>query len=228
MPSSGWVDDERISQDCRIKYACIAITWLAWRAAQHHNFPMERAFSRFGFDENRQECRERVCDKPGCSGEGLYRAPKSRDHLRDYHWFCLDHVREYNKSWNFCSGLSPGALEAMIRNDTMWERPTRPMSFWRAQEQRLYAAAAGFASADADGGTDRASQPRARQPDTPEMAALRVLELTPPVDYAIIRARYIELVKQNHPDANGGDKESEERLKMINQALQVLKAAYLA
>jgi curved DNA-binding protein CbpA len=48
------------------------------------------------------------------------------------------------------------------------------------------------------------------------------------VDYAAIRALYIELVKINHPDANGGDKESEERLKTINQALQTLKAAYLA
>ena len=59
-------------------------------------------------------------------------------------------------------------------------------------------------------------------------AALRLLGLTPPVDYAAIRARYIELVKLNHPDANGGDKASEERLKTINQALQILKAAYLA
>ena len=67
-----------------------------------------------------------------------------------------------------------------------------------------------------------------REPDTPEAAALRLLGLTPPVDYAAIRARYIELVKQNHPDANGGDKAAEERLKEINQALQTLKAAYLA
>jgi DnaJ-domain-containing protein 1 len=67
-----------------------------------------------------------------------------------------------------------------------------------------------------------------REPDTPEAAALRLLGLTPPVDYAAIRARYIELVKENHPDLHGGDKAAEERLKAINQALQTLKAAYLA
>ena len=69
---------------------------------------------------------------------------------------------------------------------------------------------------------------KAREAETPEGAALSVLGLTPPVDYAAIRARYIELVKMNHPDTNGGDKVSEERLKTINQALQILKAAYLA
>ncbi len=186
---------------------------------------MERAFSRFEF--GRQERIERACESPGCAGEGLYRAPKSPNQLRDYRWFCLEHVREYNKAWNFCSGFSQSEIESMIRSDTTWERQTRPMAHWAAHEQRLNAAAQAFAT----GETQRASWRQAekpRPPDTPEAAALRVLDLAPPVDYATIRARYIELVKINHPDANGGDKASEERLKTINQALQTLKAAYLA
>jgi DnaJ-domain-containing protein 1 len=188
---------------------------------------MERASSRFDFAAARSQ--ERHCDSPGCAGEGLYRAPKSVNQLRDYHWFCLDHVREYNKSWNFCSGLSQSEIEAMIRRDTTWERETRPISHWTAHEQRLRAAAQDYAAGAAQRETDAwAERQRAREADTPEAAALRIFDLKPPVDYAAIRARYIELVKRNHPDANGGDKASEERLKTINQALQVLKAAYLA
>jgi DnaJ-domain-containing protein 1 len=188
---------------------------------------MERASSRFDFVS--RQTAERHCDSPGCAGEGLYRAPKSVNQLREYHWFCLDHVREYNKSWNFCSGLTQSQIEAMIRRDTTWERETRPMSHWIAHEQRLRAAAQAYAAGEAQKATeDWAERQRAREQDTPEGAALRVLGLRPPVDYAAIRARYIELVKLNHPDTNGGDKESEERLKTINQALQVLKAAYLA
>jgi hypothetical protein len=188
---------------------------------------MERASSRFDFA--RSQNTERPCDSPGCAGEGLYRAPKSVNQLRDYHWFCLDHVREYNKSWNFCSGRSQSEIEAMIRRDTTWERETRPMSHWMAHEQRLRAAAQAYAAGEAQKASDDwAERQRAREADTPEAAALRILGLNPPVDYAAIRARYIELVKRNHPDTNGGDKESEERLKTINQALQVLKAAYLA
>jgi DnaJ-domain-containing protein 1 len=188
---------------------------------------MERASSRFDFV--RTETSLKHCDSPGCEGEGLYRAPKSKRQLHEYHWFCLDHVRQYNKSWNFCAGLSQSEIEAMIRRDTTWERETRPMSHWIAHEQRLRAAAEAYAAGEAHKASEEwAKRQRAREPDTPETAALRVLGLTPPVDYAAIRARYIELVKLNHPDTNGGDKESEERLKTINQALQVLKASYLA
>jgi DnaJ-domain-containing protein 1 len=189
---------------------------------------MERAASRFDFVRNAVP--ERACDSPGCAGEGLYRAPKSPHQLRDYHWFCLEHVREYNKGWNFCSGLSQSEIEAMIRRDTTWERETRPMSHWVAHERRLHAAAAAFAAgaSAAEAAADWSRRQRDREPDTPEAAALKVFGLAAPVDYPAIRARYIELVKINHPDANGGDKESEERLKTINQALQTLKAAYLA
>lgn len=183
---------------------------------------MDRAPHRFDFES--EITRERACERPGCAGEGLYRAPKSNRQLRDYHWFCLDHVREYNKSWNFCAGMSEAEIEAMVRRDTTWERDTRPMSAWVEHEERLRRAAGEFSGY---GYTQEPPKQNAREPDTPEAAALRLLGLTPPVDYAAIRARYIELVKQNHPDANGGDKAAEERLKAINQALAVLKAAYL-
>jgi hypothetical protein len=184
---------------------------------------MDRAPHRF--HSSIPESHVRSCDKFGCAGEGLYRAPKSNRQLNDYHWFCLDHVREYNKSWNFCAGMSEAEIEAMVRRDTTWERDTRPMSAWIAHEQRLHAAAADFAGYTHH--TESAARTKPREADTPEAAALRLLGLTPPVDYAAIRTRYIELVKINHPDANGGDKEAEERLKSINQALMVLKAAYL-
>lgn len=187
---------------------------------------MQRATHRFDFA--RAEPQVRACDSQGCAGEGLYRAPKSRA-LNEYHWFCLDHVRQYNKAWNFCSGMSESEIEAMVRRDTTWERETKPLSHWMAHEERLKAAAQAFAAGEAHKASeDWKKRQKAREPETPEAAALRLLGLTPPVDYAAIRARYIELVKLNHPDTNGGDKASEERLKTINQALQVLKAAYLA
>jgi DnaJ-domain-containing protein 1 len=188
---------------------------------------MERTSSRFEFNA-RSTPETRHCDSPGCAGEGLYRAPKSSRQLREYHWFCLDHVRQYNKSWNFCSGFSEAEIEAMIRYDTTWERPTRRMTAWAMHEARLRGAAAAFADGGQTGaGADWTSQPPPRPAETPESIALALFGLTPPVDYAAIRARYIELVKRHHPDANGGDKAAEERLKTINQALRTLKAAYL-
>ncbi|HLG89888.1 MAG TPA: J domain-containing protein [Alphaproteobacteria bacterium] len=190
---------------------------------------MQRAYSVFDFGDHETEP-VRACDSPGCTGEGLYRAPKAPERLRDYHWFCLDHVREYNKAWNFCAGLSESQIEALIRNDTSWERPTRPMSHWFAHEQKLRAAASAYAAGEerqARTEWDQRARQREREAQTPEAAALRTLGLTTPVTYASIKARYIELVKRHHPDRNGGDKGAEERLKTINQALQTLKAVYL-
>ena len=85
----------------------------------------------------RQQPATRRCDHPGCADAGEYRAPKSPDRLREYFWFCIDHVREYNKAWNFYAGLSELEIERMVRFDTVWQRQTWPLGRWGAQEQRL-------------------------------------------------------------------------------------------
>src|ERR1700732_1160584 len=66
----------------------------------------------------------RPCDHPGCLAGGDLRAPKSRLQLQDYYWFCLDHVRAYNSAWNYYAGMSDGEIEAEIRHDTVWQRPS--------------------------------------------------------------------------------------------------------
>ena len=68
------------------------------------------------------------CDHAACSAAGVYRAPKTRHQLNEYYWFCLDHVREYNKNWNYCAGLNVRSIEREIRNDTVWRRPTWPLN----------------------------------------------------------------------------------------------------
>ena len=63
------------------------------------------------------------CDFPGCEEPGEYRAPKDRS-LRSHYWFCLKHVQEYNKKWDFLAGLSAEQIEAQLQNDVVWQRPT--------------------------------------------------------------------------------------------------------
>ena len=64
---------------------------------------------------------------PGCGAQGEYRAPKSRQNLHEYWWFCLEHVRAYNGSWDFYKGMSPGQIKAQLRADTAWQRPSWPL-----------------------------------------------------------------------------------------------------
>ncbi|MEJ0072425.1 MAG: hypothetical protein WDO24_31245 [Pseudomonadota bacterium] len=54
---------------------------------------------------------------------------------------------------------------------------------------------------------------RRQRPPQPQAKALALFDLTAPVSFVEVRVRYLELVKQHHPDANGGDKAAEERLK---------------
>jgi hypothetical protein len=64
---------------------------------------------------------------PGCANAGEFRAPKSRETLNDYWWFCLEHVRAYNAGWDFYKGMSAGQIETQLRQDTGWQRPTWPL-----------------------------------------------------------------------------------------------------
>ncbi len=171
----------------------------------------------------------RLCEAPGCGCEGDYRAPKGRDRLNEYYWFCLEHVREYNKAWDYYAGMSQTEIEAELRRDTTWQRPSWPLGHWAVQERFLRDRAKGFGFAfgrEAGGAADEEAARRREAARTPEEKALVVLELRAPVDFPTIKARYRELVKVHHPDANGGDPAAEEKLKHINQAYNTLKACY--
>lgn len=159
----------------------------------------------------------RRCDVPGCPEAGTYRAPKARSQLNDYYWFCLDHVRIYNRSWDYFHDLSEEEIERIRRRDTVWERPTWPFggNYFRAEEKlrNAYHHAAGE--------KDEADRPNPLQ--SQEEKAFAVFDLEPSASFTEVKTRYKKLVKKHHPDANGGDRRAEERLKVINQAYQTLK-----
>ena len=178
------------------------------------------------------------CQHPDCQLPGVYRAPKSRTQLNEYFWFCLDHVRDYNKAWDYYAGMSQAEIERHVRNDVVGQRPTWPLGKWGAHGPggRTYAPRSTFIPddvAEALNGAEQAREKREREQRrrnarlSKEEQALAVLELTAPVTMQEIRTRYRILVKKLHPDANGGDKSAEERLKVVNQAYSTLKAAAL-
>jgi hypothetical protein len=174
----------------------------------------------------------RVCDHPDCVAGGDFRAPKSRLDLHDYYWFCLDHVRAYNAAWNYYVGMSDREIEAEIRSDTVWQRPTwrlgdRHGPGWAARVRDPLGAFSGGAGGREGGGDrDRPNREAARRALSVQDQALAVFEIEPPFTPVRLKARYKALVKLHHPDAHGGDKAAEEKLKIINQAYATLKATY--
>jgi hypothetical protein len=163
---------------------------------------------------------------PGCTHEGEYRAPKSRDNLRDYFWFCLDHVRAYNATWDFYKGMSSSQIEAHMRSDVIWQRPTWPLGRLgrgavddEAIVDRLdILGAAGFR---------RGTRPPAESAPSALRDPLHTLGLPWPVSLDDVKTRYKALAKVHHPDANGGDRAAEERLKTINLAYAALRAHFV-
>jgi hypothetical protein len=177
----------------------------------------------------------RLCDHPGCIAGGDFRAPKSRLELHDYHWFCLEHVRAYNSAWNYYAGMSDTEIEAEIRHDTVWQRPS-----WRLGDRHGpgYADrirdAFGVFSGQSEGARESGrrhgdnGRDQVRRVLSAREQALAVFEMEPPFTLVRLKARYKTLVKLHHPDAHGGDKAAEEKLKIINQAYATLKASYFA
>ncbi|MGE4480927.1 J domain-containing protein [Acidocella sp.] len=160
------------------------------------------------------------CDSPGCPRAGEYRAPKSRSALRDFHWFCLEHVRAYNASWDYYKGMSADEIEAQARADSSWQRPTWPLGqnsraarLEEAIEAELHAFAFGPRPQPA---RDAGAPAELREP-------LQVFGLSWPVTLETVKIRYKELAKRHHPDANQGDRQAEETLKTINLAYAALR-----
>lgn len=152
---------------------------------------------------------------------GEYRAPKSRTSLQDYWWFCLEHVRAYNLAWDFYKGMSPGEIEAQLRADTSWQRPSWPLGSLGASrlDEDILRDPLHVLSAlrgDAKARPDPSAPPELREP-------LNALGLVWPLTLETLKTRYKELAKRHHPDANNGDRAAEERLKVINLAYAALR-----
>jgi len=165
----------------------------------------------------------RSCDSPGCEAMGEYRAPKSRRSLRDYWWFCLQHVREYNAHWDYYKGMTPGEIEAALRSDASWQRPSWPLGRLGAaawEDEVLRDPLHVLAAAGIRGGNGKPTETAPVELREP----LATLGLSWPTTLAEVKTRYKELAKRHHPDANGGDRAAEERLKTINLAYAALRS----
>jgi DnaJ domain len=177
------------------------------------------------------------CEWPRCDAPATHRAPKGRLRASEYWRFCLDHVREYNNSYNFFEGMSDDAIAKYQKEDLTGHRPTWKMGSVggrRSDGKRSSRGSrgSGWAADDPFGLFERvASGGRARPAAegrkvlNAQRRALDVLGLEADAQRADIKARFKVLVKRHHPDANGGDRTSEDRLREIIQAYNYLKSA---
>lgn len=165
------------------------------------------------------------CDWPDCNEEASYPAPAGpREEGRRQ--FCYEHVRQYNRSYNYFEGMSEDDAEQFRRAAQTGHRPTWAMGArrargskpedWQFQDPLELMAHAGYVPGEAQG-PSRVTSGQKR--------ALTVLDLPETANGEDVKKRFKNLVKQYHPDANGGDRLHEEQLQSVIQAHDYLKAS---
>jgi len=182
----------------------------------------------------------RICDHDDCTEEGEFRAPKSRLLDRggpdDYNWFCLLHIREFNKRWNFFDGMSDDEVLRYKDEDITGHRPTwqlgnrtsRPKADVRYDDPFDFQKDGGFGYADPKNKKRKSKATDEAFIDEAHRMALATLNLQPGCTIPEIKKRRKELAKKFHPDIRGGDKQAEEILKNINQAYTHLLSCTLS
>jgi hypothetical protein len=180
-----------------------------------------------------------MCEWPECKNSAPHRAPKGRGKEREYWHFCLNHVREYNQSYNFFQGMSNDAVASYQKDALTGHRPTWKMGANGGAKGKkgkadidLESAADPFSMfSELNGrgswrpGPGSASEPKAetRKIFNAERKALQVMGLGVESTLDDVKTKYKLLVKQHHPDANGGDRSTEDRLIEIIKAYNYLK-----
>lgn len=185
----------------------------------------------------KKETRAPLCQWKGCDKPGLHKAPKGRGRDGEYFHFCVDHVRQYNQDYNYFDGMSDAEVnnfrkDALTGHRPTWKTGANAWAHGTRDGARTEEAAARVAESTArmtrKARSSRTSPSTFRRQLKPlERKSLKTLDLSDEATREDIKARFKELVKVHHPDANGGDSRSEEKLREILQAYNYLKQAGL-
>ena len=186
--------------------------------------------------EAEKRAREPECQWDGCTKAGTHKAPVGRHKEGEYLRFCVKHVREYNKNYNYFSGLPDSDIAKFQKEALTGHRPTWKMGGTGEAKVAPDMATkrsgrAGYYKRIQDPynlfGADGPKKSGSRKPKPLEAKALETLGLSPKATGEDIKTRYKELVKRHHPDANGGNRGSEERFREVLQAYRLLRQAGL-
>ena len=168
----------------------------------------------------------RICDKSDCNNIGDYRAPKSRIKLSEYYFFCLKHIKEYNKSWDFYKGLTVDQIEQSMQKDAVWDRPSWPL---QGNTAKIMEQINDFINTDyflfenhSEHNKFTKNKITNGELTQNQINALKSLELKLPINLEEIKKKYKKLVKIFHPDVNGNNKEAENKFKEINESYKIL------
>jgi len=162
-----------------------------------------------------------ICDWEKCKKIGLYKAPVEKDNSKKFRLLCLEHIKVFNKSWNYFSDMNEGEIENFIKSDLTWHKPTKSFAssenffkiLWKntLDDKTNFFNSSEFKSYKKSVFSDK------------DRHALEVLGLKGETKWPDIQKKFKTLVKKYHPDKNQGSKKYEDLLKKITLAYSQLK-----
>ena len=51
-----------------------------------------------------------------------------KDNSKKFRMLCLTHVKEFNKNWNYFSGMNDDQVINFLKSDMIWHKPTQSFS----------------------------------------------------------------------------------------------------
>ena len=166
-----------------------------------------------------------ICDWNNCSEIGEYKAPVEKDNSKNFRLLCLSHIKEFNKNWNYFSGMSEEQICEFIKSDMTWHKPTQSFSSSDNFFKILWNNALKD-EIDKSKFNSQFSHMKQFRFSHNDVRAFSVLGLSVGLKWKKIQEKFKKLVKKFHPDMNLGNKKYEDKLKVITLAYTQLKNTY--
>ena len=162
-----------------------------------------------------------ICEWDKCSKTAVYKAPVEKDNSRKFRLFCLEHIKIFNKNWNYFSDMNENEIEYFIKSDLTWHKPTKSFG----SSENFFNILWGNALEDKFNIFKNSNHKDFKKTNLSEKDryALEILGLKYETKWSDIQKKFKTLVKKYHPDKNHGSKKYEDILKKVTLAYSQLK-----
>ena len=154
----------------------------------------------------------KYCEWGNCQKKGEYKAPTSREKLREFKWFCLEHVKLYNKGWDYFKGRTTDEIYNEISKDATWLRPT-----WEKIKRYKFLNSHEFNNENLDVSNSK-SEVEIKYTNIENCA--KILGVKLPIKISALKKQYKKMVKKFHPDISKNN--TEEHIIKLNYAYSEL------
>ena len=166
-----------------------------------------------------------ICDWNNCFEIAEYKAPIEKDNTKNYRLLCLTHVKEFNKNWNYFSGMSDQQIYDWLKSDMVWHKPTQSFSssdnFFKVLWNNTLKD-----ELDRSSLKNKFNDINKFNFNINDIKAFGILGVSVGLKWTKIQEKFKKLVKKFHPDMNAGNKKYEDKLKIITLAYTQLKNTY--